>query len=274
MSLDFNAIKAKLNTFTKQSDRSESLWKPTEGKTTIRIVPWVKNRENPFIELYFHYLGNKTHISPLSFGRRDPIAEFADKLVDDARKDGRDAEKAAWKQAVTFRPKLRTYVPVIVRGEESKGVRFFSFGKTVYQDLLSYIADPDYGDITDPKIGRDIVVEYTPQEKSDTNFAKTSVKVKPNQTPVVADVELAKKLLNEQPDIYSLYKEPSSEELRVFLEKYLDPDTQAPTPAPDTARGNPDVVSVTAEVLSVKTEISESAQVKSALDEFDKLFDN
>lgn len=272
MALDFNALKAKLNTFTKQTDRSESLWKPTEGKTTIRIVPWAKNRENPFIELYFHYIGNKTYISPLSFGRRDPIAEFADKLVEDARREGREAEKAAWKQANAFRPKLRTYVPIIVRGEEDKGVRFFSFGKTVYQDLLSYIADPDYGDITDPKAGRDIVVEYIPQEKSDTNFAKTSVKVKPNQTPVVADVDLAKKLLSEQPDIFSLYKEPSYEELRVVLEKYLDPDSTTPTPAP--AKGSPEVKSVTAEILDVKTEISESAQVKNALDEFDKLFDN
>jgi hypothetical protein len=269
MPLDFNALKAKLNTFTKQSDRSEAIWKPTEGKTTIRIVPWKGNRDNPFIELYFHYLGNKTYISPLSFGRRDPIAEFADKLVEDARREGREAEKAAWKQASAFRPKLRTYIPIIVRGEESKGVRFFSFGKTVYQDLLSYIADPDYGDITDPKMGRDVVVEYVPQEKSDTNFAKTSVKVKPNQTPVVADTDLASKILEDQPDIMTLYKEPSYEELRVVLEKYLDPDMTEPV-----AKGSPEVASVSAKTLDVKAEISESAVVKNALDEFDKLFDN
>ena len=51
MPLDFNALKAKLNTFTKQNDRSDAIWKPTEGKTTIRIVPWKGHRENPFIEL-------------------------------------------------------------------------------------------------------------------------------------------------------------------------------------------------------------------------------
>jgi len=269
MPLDFNALKAKLNTFTKQGDRNDALWKPTEGKTTIRIVPWKGNRDNPFIELYFHYLGNKTYISPLSFGRRDPIAEFADKLVEDARREGREAEKSAWKQASAFRPKLRTYIPIIVRGEESKGVRFFSFGKTVYQDLLSYIADPDYGDITDPKIGRDVVVEYIPQEKSDTNFAKTSVKVKPNQTPIVQDIDLAKKLLEEQPDIFALYKEPSYEELRAVLERYLDPDATEPV-----AKGNSEVKSVTTQTLDLSTEISESAVVKNALDEFDKLFDN
>ena len=33
-------------------------------------------------------------------------------------------------------PKLRTFVPVVVRGEEGEGVRFWGFGKTVYQEIL------------------------------------------------------------------------------------------------------------------------------------------
>ncbi|MAP03164.1 MAG: hypothetical protein CMF85_05080 [Candidatus Marinimicrobia bacterium] len=48
-------------------------------------------------------------------------------------------------------PKMRTFVPVIVRGEEAEGVKFWGFGKEVYQELLGVIADPDYGDITDPE---------------------------------------------------------------------------------------------------------------------------
>ena len=56
--------------------------------------------------------------------------------------------------------KLRTFVPVIVRGEEGEGVRFWGFGKTVYQEILGYSIDPDYGDITDPSSGRDLTIEY------------------------------------------------------------------------------------------------------------------
>ena len=55
---------------------------------------------------------------------------------------------------------MRTFKPVIVRGEESEGVKFWGFGKTAYQELLSIIIDPDYGDITDPKNGRDITLEF------------------------------------------------------------------------------------------------------------------
>ena len=36
-------------------------------------------------------------------------------------------------------PKLRTFVPIIVRGQEGDGVRFWGFGKTVYQEILGYI---------------------------------------------------------------------------------------------------------------------------------------
>ena len=40
------------------------------------------------------------------------------------------------------------------------------------------------------------------------------------------------------------------------------------------AKGTPEVKSVSAATLDVRTEISESSVVKNALDEFDKLFDN
>ena len=161
-------------------------------------------------------------------------------------------------------PKLRTYIPVIVRGEEDKGVRFYSFGKTVYQELLSYISDPDYGDITDPKTGRDIVVEYIPKEKSDTNFAKTSVKVKPSQTPLSSDAATMKVWLTEQPDLKELYTEPTYNELKVTLEKYLDPENAVITPAREAEQPK----SVTA------TSAAPKENVKNAVDAFDDLFND
>jgi hypothetical protein len=264
MSLNIAALKQKLNQFKGQGDRSESLWKPTEGKTVIRIVPWKENRENPFIELYFHYLGNKTHLSPTSYGNRDPIAEFADELRAEGTKD-------AWAQARPFSPKLRTYVPVIVRGEESKGVRFFSFGKTVYQELLSIIDDPDYGDITDVKNGRDIVVEYIPQEKSDTSFAKTTVRPKPNQTPLHADADMVQKFLNEQPDLRSLYKEPTYAELKIALERFLDPSAGT-DPVARSEKDDSKLESPTAQKSAATQSPKNTKSVSDMIDEFDEVF--
>jgi hypothetical protein len=256
MGLDIAALKAKLNKMNKASSNSDAFWKPTEGKHTVRIVPLKSNTSNPFIELYFHYLSNKTYLSPLTNGNRDPIAEFADEIAAGGGKDD-------WMQAKPFRPKPRTLVPVIVRGEEDKGVRFWSFGKTVLKQLIEFITDEDIGDITDTKNGRDIVVTYVPQEKSDTSFAKTTVMYKPSQTPLSSDPALTKKWLTEQPDVNEIYTEPTYAELKVALEKYLDPD--AHTDAPAAAEQTPP--SVTAEEKKPTTKPTMD------LDKFDDLFD-
>lgn len=259
MTLDINALKAKLNKMNKTSSTSDAFWKPTEGKTTIRIVPLKDSPANPFIELYFHYLGNKTYLSPLSNGNRDPIAEFADEIASGGSKED-------WSQARPFRAKPRTLVPVIVRGEEDKGVRFWSFGKTVLKQLLEFIADDDIGDITDIKAGRDLVVTYIPQEKSDTSFAKTTVMYKPNQTPISTDPVLVKKFLNEQPKVSEIYTEPTFAELKVALEKYLDPDS---APAATTDSVDTDT---TKSGTAAQKKPSTASSVE--LEEFDTLFDN
>ena len=75
---------------------------------------------------------------------------------------------------------------MVVRGEENKVLKFWGFGKTVYQELLSII-DPDYGDISDPINGRDVGVEFLTQKRSKPSFPKTNIRVKPNQTPITED---------------------------------------------------------------------------------------
>ena len=103
---------------------------------------------------------------------------------------------------------MRTFAPVIVRGEEKAGVKFWGFGKTVYQELLSVIADPDYGDITDPVNGRDVVVEFISAEETGASFPTTKIRVKPNQTPISDEPEILEKV-KEQQDIREIYQELS-----------------------------------------------------------------
>lgn len=215
--MDINAIKRKLNSLQNQQKRSDQLWKPTPGKHQVRIVPYLFNKDNPFIELYFHYnVNNKTYLSPQSFGRPDPIVEFADKLK-------RMGDKDDWKAARKLEPRLRTFVPVIVRGEEGEGVRFWSFGKTVYQEILGYIADPDYGDITDPNNGRDLTIEYTSAEDAGTTYPQTTLRVKPKETPLSDDSSQLENWLNTQTDISTIYQELSYDELKNILSNWLNP---------------------------------------------------
>lgn len=230
MALDISAIRGRLNKLQNTQRKSDLLWKPKPGKTQVRIAPYKFNKDNPFIELYFHYnVNNKTYLSPQSFGRPDPIVEFADKLK-------RMGDKDDWKAAKAMEPKLRTFVPVVVRGEEDKGVQFWGFGKTVYQEILGYIADPDYGDITDPQTGRDITIEYVSAEDGGTSYPTTTIRVKPAQTPITEDEEKATALLENQTEITELYSELSYDELKGVLESWLNPDGSASTSQNETAQ--------------------------------------
>jgi hypothetical protein len=215
MALNLDAIKAKLNQLNKADDKKQNLWKPEAGKTRIRIVPYVHRKENPFLELYFHYdIGKRSMLSPISFGNADPIVEFADKL----KKTG---DKDEWLMGRKIEPKMRTYVPVIVRGKESEGVKFWGFGKQIYTELLSIISDADYGDITDLMNGRDIDVEFTPAEGA--NFPKTSIRVKPNTQPATDDKLIAEKIMN-QPVITDIFPEPTYDELEKALAEWMSPE--------------------------------------------------
>jgi len=85
--------------------------------------------------------------------------------------------------------------------------------------------------------------------------------VKPNQTPVSKDAELVERWTTNQPNLTTLFKEPSYEELSVVLKRYLDPNSADE----DT--------SVTETVVAPATvQASSSDKVKSAVDEFESLF--
>ena len=248
--MDIDAIKSRLNQL--QNTTTNSFWKPQPGKTQIRIAPYKHNKANPFSELYFHYslVQNKTVLSPLSFGRPDPVQQFADKLKSSGNKD-------EWIQGKRIEPKMRTFVPVIVRGEEGEGVKFWGFGKTVYQELLGIIADPDYGDISDSMTGRDIVVERQTPAEAGNQYGKTTIRVKPNQTALADDGDVLKNLLENQPDITELYVEPSYDELKQHLGNFLNPND-----ATEVQEKEP-------EMVTTGTEKSSNVE-----DDFDKLFNS
>ncbi len=217
--MDIQKIKDRLNQLQQTTTSSNSFWKPQPGKTQIRMVPYKFNKDNPFIELYFHYsMGdNKTHLSPISFGRPDPINEFASKLKSTGDRD-------EWIQGRKLEPKMRTFVPMVARGQEHEGIKFWGFGKTVYQELLGFIADPDYGDIADPITGRDIVVERQTPAEAGNQYGKTTIRVKPNQLPLTEDKDVLTKMFDSQVDIKEIYTEPTYEELKELLKNYLSPD--------------------------------------------------
>jgi hypothetical protein len=215
MAIDLNAIRNRLDSLQTKTTKTDNLWKPKPGTQQVRIVPYIHNESNPFIELLFHYgFGGKNMLSPTTFGEADPLVEFADQLKS-------TGDRNDWNLSKKLTPKMRTYVPVVVRGQESEGVKFWGFGKTVYQELLSFFADPDYGDLTDPVNGRDITVEFKTAKELGKNYPETYIRVKPKQTPITEDKNVIE-MLKDQVDLPKMFKQYSYDELKALLEQWLE----------------------------------------------------
>jgi hypothetical protein len=223
--MDISAIKQKLSALQnprggQKRDLEKTLWRPAVGKHSVRIVPSTFNKSNPFKEVYMHYgINNRTMVSPITFGEKDPIVEFAQGLRKSSNKDD-------WQLAKKLEPKMRVLVPVLVRGEEDKGIRLWEFGKQVYMDLLKFAEDEDIGDFTDPITGRDITIETAGKETTGLMYNTSTVRVRTKSTPLSDDAAKVKLWLETQPNPVEQFKRLSYEEMKESLMKHLNPEEE------------------------------------------------
>jgi len=217
--INMDVVKQRLASLQQNNKKSSLLWKPTHEEQTIRVVPYKYSPGIPFIELYFHYdIAGKSYISPVSFGQPDPIMLVAQKLKS-------TGDKENWKMGKNLEPKLRTFAPIIVRGKEHEGIKFWGFGKTIYEQLLSNMADESCGDITDPIKGRDIVV-WTVKEEG-KSFETPKIRIKMTTSRISDDGNIVKKIASEQPDIKEVWELKTYEELEDALKRHLNPESES-----------------------------------------------
>ena len=273
--MDLNAIKQRLNDFNKQNEKKSGnsndekknyFFRPTVGKETIRVVPSKTNPSYPFTEMKFYYgIGDiKVMASPANWGEKCPIEEFVKQL-----RQTSDSEN--WRLAKKLDPKVRTFAPVIVRGQEDEGVKLWQFGSLVYQDFLNMADDDEVGDYTDIVEGRDIKLTTVGPEVTGTQYNKTTIAASMKVTALSNDEATAKALLENQPDPMAIFKRYSYEEIKANLAKFLSPEDEtegeiiSETPEPfdaDTKSSTPS--------SNYSLDTSKSKQTKT--DKFDDLF--
>ena len=253
-------LQNKNNEKKERVDYTKIYWKPEVGKTQIRIVPSAYDPQNPFVELKFHYgITNKVMLSPTCYGEKDPIILFSNKLRENYSKEN-------YFLAKKLEPKTRIFVPVIVRGEEDKGVRLWQFGKQIYEELLSLAADEEIGDYTDVLSGRDFTVETIGKEATGTGYDKSNIRPRMKSSPLSDDNELVKKWLSEQPNPIEQFRKYSFDEMKEALEKWLTPEEETEEETEEE---------VIEEEIPVKTKFSvdTSKAKKTKEDKFDSLFE-
>ena len=225
--MDLKSIKNKLSALQtsgqkkEKVDYSKYLWKPKqEGKYQIRIVPSKLDKTNPFKEVFLHYGMSKFPMYALTnWGEKDPIVEFVKQLRS-------TNDKENWKLSKKLEPKMRVFAPVIVRGEEDKGVRLWEFGKEIYMQLLGIADDEDYGDYTDINEGRDFTVEAVIGDIGGRQGLKSSIRIKPKTSPLGANKSDVENWLEEQPnilEIQSTYK-LTFDKMKESLQNFLNPE--------------------------------------------------
>jgi hypothetical protein len=222
--MDLNAIKKRLSDMQSQASnqggqKTNLFWKPSVGKQLIRVVPSKYNKDFPFTEMKFYYgIGSKRVMaSPSNWGEKDPIEEFAKKLRS-------TNDKENWRLAKKLDAKVRTFAPIVVRGQEDEGVKLWQFGKEVYQEFLNLAADDEIGDFTDINQGRDIKLSTVGPESTGTPYNKTSIGPSLKQTQLADTEDAVKQLLENQADPMKVFKPLTYDEMKTSLQEWLSPE--------------------------------------------------
>ena len=273
--MDLSEIKGRLNALQQSKsskgggEKKNVFFKPTIGKQVVRVVPNKYNKKNPFTEVLIHYgIGNKTMISPQNWGEKDPIAEFVKELR-------KTSDKENWRLAKKLEPKMRVFVPVIVRGQESEGVKLWNFGKETYMDFLNLADNEDIGDFTDIAEGRDITLTTVGPEVTGTAYNKTTIMPRTKQTVLVDDKVLIKKLLEEQPNPIDTFKKYSYDEMKQALQDWLNPEDETEEAEAEEESTPSDLPWEKTPAAPAKKnyELKTPAKKSSKADKFDKLFE-
>ena len=219
MALDIDRMRAKLNALQGKDSTKNSFWRPEDGENNVRIVP--TSDGDPFKEKWFHYNVTKGgFLCPKrNFGEPCSVCDFGNKLWNEGTEESKKLAKDMF-------AKQRFFSPVLVRGQEKEGVKVWGYGKQAYQKLLNIVLDPDYGDITDAHEGNDLKILYG--KAPGASFPTTDIRPRPRKSVLCDDAvggeERCAELLENVPDIDTLFERKSSSEVSALLDTYLSTD--------------------------------------------------
>jgi len=222
MALNLDLMKQKMASLSGKGDgKKNNFWRPQDGENNIRIVPTADG--DPFKEKFFHYgVGEQSFLCPKrNFGDSCPVCDFGNKLWNEGTEESKQLAKGMF-------AKQRFFSPVLVRGEESEGIKVWGYGKLAYQKLLGIVLDPDYGDITDPEDGNDLKLMYGKQPGA--SYPTTDIRPRPRKSVLCDDAvggdERCAELLEKVPNLDTVFERRTTEEVQAILDSHLSADTE------------------------------------------------
>jgi len=226
MGINLEKMRAKLANVRGNGGDKDAFWRPIDGEQSIRIVPTPDG--DPFKEKWFHYnLGtNPGFLCPKrNFGDECPVCDFASQLW---REGVDNDDNESKKLAKSLFVRGRFFSPVLVRGEEDKGVRVWGYGKMAYESLLSLVLNPEYGDITDPETGIDLTMVYG--KPPGASFPQTKLTPRRRSSSLCEEMtpEKCSELLDSIPEFDSLFERKTTEDVGALLDAFVNGGLEDP----------------------------------------------
>lgn len=217
MAINLDKMKEKLNELENKGGSGLNFFKPTEGQEdVIRLLP--AEDGDPFVQKWMHYnVGKESFECPQKmYGEDCPVCGFVSKLWDEYNETQEDETRKA---ANNLKAKPRYYSLVMNREDEGK-VMVWSYSKTVCQELVNIVLNPDYGDITDPQTGNDMRISSS--KKAKALYATVDMQPRPVKTPLLSSQEAIDDMMATAPDVHAITTRKSFDEIKEALQSYFN----------------------------------------------------
>lgn len=242
--MDIKALKERLASLNRGGNKGDdSIWKPKD-EHDVRLIQY-KHGADSFVPVYFHNeVGDvRQVVCPFkNFGKDCVICEFATKIgawKDESGKDKPEMErKADFEIFKKIQAKARIYVPMVERGQESKGTKFWGLTENQASQILEICTEGDrlaaVGLQPDDTVNAlnvcfaenafDLHVSFKkPNEKGNKKtFTVIEIKGKLAPTTLAKDPAIVKDLLQNQKLVGEMFPELPSAEVERIFKRYVN----------------------------------------------------
>ena len=238
--MNINDLKARLAGLNRRTAKANDVWKPKD-EHDVRLMPY-PFAPDPLNELYFHYeIGETTSIlcPKANFGKDCEICDFCDKLKSWQDASGQDkpesTRRADFEIFKKVQPKARVFIPMVERGKEGDGAKFWGVTPAQATQILEICAETDRLDelglnesnaldaIFSTKKAYDLHVSFAKkgEKGNQKTYAQVTIKPKLKTSPLMGDKEQTANLLASVKNLKDVYPEVPSEEVSRMLQKFL-----------------------------------------------------
>ena len=166
----------------KKARRSVSGWTPKEGDNTVRILPHTKryfdeSLDDFAVEFYSHFLKAEGMDTVVVRCLRDKGEKCP--FCESVRSHRESTDQGLKKAADDIRRAERHLMNIVDLTNIDSGIQHYECGPMVYDGVLDYAANPQWGDIFSPEKGCNLILNLISALKSRSGY--NTYKVQPHR---------------------------------------------------------------------------------------------